>query len=150
MQANHLTRDEYAMNHPAGRIGKRLMLRVADVMLRCAWAAGWAVACSSRSCSLLRWLPCCLRNPSVLLVPSSPSRLPLLTPPRPDPCSNGKVPVVTPDTLMPQVLVELSSKGCVPACQPCSTGQHLRHRPAAALLPLPASRSQQTSFPIRH
>ena len=34
MQAKHLTRDEYAMNHPAGRIGRRLMLRVADVMLR--------------------------------------------------------------------------------------------------------------------
>jgi len=33
-QAKHLTRDQYAMNHPAGRIGKRLMLRVADVMVR--------------------------------------------------------------------------------------------------------------------
>lgn len=33
MQAKHLTRDEYAMNHPAGRIGRRLILRVADVML---------------------------------------------------------------------------------------------------------------------
>ena len=32
VQANHLTRDEYAMNHPAGRIGKRLMLKVADIM----------------------------------------------------------------------------------------------------------------------
>ncbi|KAL4440560.1 hypothetical protein ABPG75_003561 [Micractinium tetrahymenae] len=59
MQAKHLTRDQYAMNHPAGRIGKRLILRVADVMLR-----------------------------------------------------NGKVPVVQPDMLMPQVLVELSSKSC--------------------------------------
>lgn len=36
MQAKHLTRDEYAMNHPAGRIGRRLILRVADVMLKCA------------------------------------------------------------------------------------------------------------------
>ena len=35
-QAKHLTRDQYAMNHPAGRIGKRLMLRVVDVMIRCA------------------------------------------------------------------------------------------------------------------
>lgn len=59
MQANHLTRDQYAMNHPAGRIGKRLILRVADVMI-----------------------------------------------------SNGKVPVVPPSTLMPEVLVELTSKGC--------------------------------------
>ncbi|KAL6779779.1 hypothetical protein ACKKBG_A13690 [Auxenochlorella protothecoides x Auxenochlorella symbiontica] len=33
MQAKHLTRDEYAMNHPAGRIGRRLILRVSDVML---------------------------------------------------------------------------------------------------------------------
>lgn len=32
-QAKHLTRDEYAMNHPAGRIGRRLILRVSDVML---------------------------------------------------------------------------------------------------------------------
>ena len=32
-QAKHLTQDQYAMNHPAGRIGKRLILRVADVML---------------------------------------------------------------------------------------------------------------------
>lgn len=32
-QAKQLTQDEYAMNHPSGRIGKRLMLRVADVML---------------------------------------------------------------------------------------------------------------------
>lgn len=32
-QAKRLTQEEYAMNHPAGRIGKRLMLRVADVML---------------------------------------------------------------------------------------------------------------------
>ncbi|PSC71870.1 putative arabinose 5-phosphate isomerase [Micractinium conductrix] len=59
MQAKHLTRDQYAMNHPAGRIGKRLMLRVCDVMVR-----------------------------------------------------NGKVPVVLPETLMPEVLVELTSKGC--------------------------------------
>lgn len=59
MQAKHLTRDQYAMNHPAGRIGKRLILRVADVMLR-----------------------------------------------------NGKVPVVQPETLMPEVLVELTSKSC--------------------------------------
>lgn len=35
MQVRNLTRDEFAMNHPAGRIGRRLILRVADVMLRC-------------------------------------------------------------------------------------------------------------------
>uniref|UniRef100_A0A061SPM1 Arabinose-5-phosphate isomerase n=1 Tax=Tetraselmis sp. GSL018 TaxID=582737 RepID=A0A061SPM1_9CHLO len=33
MLSRNLTKDEYAMNHPAGRIGKRLMLRVDDVML---------------------------------------------------------------------------------------------------------------------
>ena len=33
VQAKQLTQDEYAMNHPSGRIGKRLMLRVSDVML---------------------------------------------------------------------------------------------------------------------
>ena len=33
VQAKHLTQDQYAMNHPAGRIGRRLTLRVADVML---------------------------------------------------------------------------------------------------------------------
>ncbi|KAK9801353.1 hypothetical protein WJX73_009327 [Symbiochloris irregularis] len=33
MQAKHLTADQYAMNHPAGRIGKRLILRVSDLML---------------------------------------------------------------------------------------------------------------------
>jgi arabinose-5-phosphate isomerase len=32
MQAKKLTMDEYAMNHPAGRIGKRLILKVGDVM----------------------------------------------------------------------------------------------------------------------
>ncbi|GAQ83507.1 sugar isomerase [Klebsormidium nitens] len=32
MQAKHLTREQYAKNHPAGRIGKRLILRVQDVM----------------------------------------------------------------------------------------------------------------------
>jgi len=32
MQAKALTMDEYAMNHPAGRIGKRLILNVRDVM----------------------------------------------------------------------------------------------------------------------
>merc|ERR1719265_1705115 len=32
MQAKSLTMDQYAMNHPAGRIGKRLILRVRDVM----------------------------------------------------------------------------------------------------------------------
>ena len=32
MQARGLTQDEYAMNHPAGRIGKRLVLRVQGVM----------------------------------------------------------------------------------------------------------------------
>ncbi|KAI3431313.1 hypothetical protein D9Q98_004371 [Chlorella vulgaris] len=59
MQAKHLTRDQYAMNHPAGRIGKRLILRVTDVMV-----------------------------------------------------GSSKMPVVPPATLMPQVLVELTSKGC--------------------------------------
>lgn len=34
MQARHLSREEYAMNHPAGRIGRRLILRVVDVMRR--------------------------------------------------------------------------------------------------------------------
>lgn len=37
MQAKGLTRDAYAANHPAGRIGKRLVLRVADLM--CAGAS---------------------------------------------------------------------------------------------------------------
>ena len=32
LQARGLTQDQYAMNHPAGRIGKRLVLRVQDVM----------------------------------------------------------------------------------------------------------------------
>mmetsp|Transcript_42122 Transcript_42122/g.51132 ORF Transcript_42122/g.51132 Transcript_42122/m.51132 type:complete len:326 (-) Transcript_42122:321-1298(-) len=32
MQAKNLTMDQYAMNHPAGRIGKRLILKVCDVM----------------------------------------------------------------------------------------------------------------------
>jgi len=32
MQAKQLTQEEYAMNHPAGRIGKRLILNVRDVM----------------------------------------------------------------------------------------------------------------------
>lgn len=32
-QAKRLTQEDYAMNHPAGRIGKRLILRVHDVML---------------------------------------------------------------------------------------------------------------------
>lgn len=32
MQAKKLTMDEYAMNHPAGRIGKRLILKVGDIM----------------------------------------------------------------------------------------------------------------------
>ncbi|EFJ37869.1 hypothetical protein SELMODRAFT_75684 [Selaginella moellendorffii] len=32
MQAKNLTREEYALNHPAGRIGKRLIFRVRDVM----------------------------------------------------------------------------------------------------------------------
>ena len=32
MKAKNMTKDEYAMNHPAGRIGKRLILRVCDVM----------------------------------------------------------------------------------------------------------------------
>ncbi|GBG75716.1 hypothetical protein CBR_g20340 [Chara braunii] len=34
MQAKHLTKEEYALNHPAGRIGKRLILKVQDVMRR--------------------------------------------------------------------------------------------------------------------
>jgi arabinose-5-phosphate isomerase len=33
MNAKGVTRDEYSMNHPAGRIGKRLMLTVSSVML---------------------------------------------------------------------------------------------------------------------
>lgn len=33
MKAKQLTMDQYAANHPAGRIGKRLTLRVADLML---------------------------------------------------------------------------------------------------------------------
>lgn len=32
-QAKCLTKEQYAMNHPAGRIGKRLMLNVEDIML---------------------------------------------------------------------------------------------------------------------
>lgn len=32
LQAKKLTMDEYAMNHPAGRIGKRLILKVGDIM----------------------------------------------------------------------------------------------------------------------
>eukprot|EP00958_Prasinococcus_capsulatus_P011753 scaffold1172_cov409-Prasinococcus_capsulatus_cf.AAC.9 len=32
MDAKGLTKEEYALNHPAGRIGKRLVLRVRDVM----------------------------------------------------------------------------------------------------------------------
>lgn len=34
MQAKKLTREQYALNHPAGRIGKRLICRVQDVMKR--------------------------------------------------------------------------------------------------------------------
>jgi arabinose-5-phosphate isomerase len=33
MLSRNLSKDEYAMNHPAGRIGKRLMLSVTDVMI---------------------------------------------------------------------------------------------------------------------
>lgn len=33
MHAKGLTKEEYAKNHPAGRIGKRLVLKVSDVML---------------------------------------------------------------------------------------------------------------------
>ena len=33
MMSRNLSKDEYAMNHPAGRIGKRLMLGVSDVMI---------------------------------------------------------------------------------------------------------------------
>jgi arabinose-5-phosphate isomerase len=33
MQESGLHRDIYALNHPSGRIGKRLTLRVSDVML---------------------------------------------------------------------------------------------------------------------
>ncbi len=32
-QAKRVTREQYAANHPAGRIGKRLTLRVKDVMV---------------------------------------------------------------------------------------------------------------------
>lgn len=32
MQAKNMTKEQYALNHPAGRIGKRLILRVQDVM----------------------------------------------------------------------------------------------------------------------
>ena len=32
MQAKNLTKDQYAMNHPAGRIGKRLILKVRDII----------------------------------------------------------------------------------------------------------------------
>ena len=32
MNATKLTREQYAMNHPAGRIGKRLTVKVPDVM----------------------------------------------------------------------------------------------------------------------
>ena len=32
MNATKLTREQYAMNHPAGRIGKRLTVKVDDVM----------------------------------------------------------------------------------------------------------------------
>ncbi|KAI5074452.1 hypothetical protein GOP47_0010413 [Adiantum capillus-veneris] len=32
MQAKNMTKEQYALNHPAGRIGKRLILRVHDVM----------------------------------------------------------------------------------------------------------------------
>lgn len=32
-QAKRLTQEDFAMNHPAGRIGKRLILRVHNVML---------------------------------------------------------------------------------------------------------------------
>ncbi|GLJ17291.1 hypothetical protein SUGI_0300140 [Cryptomeria japonica] len=34
MQAKNMTREQYALNHPAGRIGKRLIFRVQDVMKR--------------------------------------------------------------------------------------------------------------------
>ncbi|KDD75222.1 hypothetical protein H632_c799p0, partial [Helicosporidium sp. ATCC 50920] len=34
MQNRALTKDEYAMNHPAGRIGRRLILRVQHVMIQ--------------------------------------------------------------------------------------------------------------------
>ncbi|KAG6554764.1 hypothetical protein Mapa_003783 [Marchantia paleacea] len=34
MQAKNLTKEEYASNHPAGRIGKRLIFKVEDVMKR--------------------------------------------------------------------------------------------------------------------
>ena len=46
MQAKHLTQDQYAMNHPAGRIGKRLILQVADVMIAAPEALP-VVCCSS-------------------------------------------------------------------------------------------------------
>jgi hypothetical protein len=36
-QAKKLTMDEYAMNHPAGRIGKRLILKVCTCELAGLW-----------------------------------------------------------------------------------------------------------------
>lgn len=78
LQARHLSEDEYAKNHPAGRIGKRLMLRVSDVMLH----------------------------------------------------SADELPLVTPDMLMADALMELTSKGWVwvlgctyrsPSCPPADS-----------------------------
>lgn len=46
VQAKHLTQDQYAMNHPAGRIGRRLVLRVADVMLATPEALPLVLPCS--------------------------------------------------------------------------------------------------------
>lgn len=50
MQAKNLTREEYAMNHPAGRIGKRLTLRVQQpkplwVLLPLAWSYRTQLGC---------------------------------------------------------------------------------------------------------
>lgn len=140
LQAKHLTRDQYAMNHPAGRIGKRLMLRVSDVMLRCAaGTAGWrkragrglhggAAQGGAAGCGQSRpkrrlghrrlRVPAVSRNgyghshkwragrrPAVEAQRQACARASVA-------CRNGKVPVVQPDALMPEVLVELTGKRC--------------------------------------
>ena len=69
VQAKRLTQEEFAMNHPAGRIGKRLMLRVADVML-----TGAA-------------LPLCPPNTLIMEVRHSP--LPGPWPPQPSTTAQG-------------------------------------------------------------
>lgn len=52
MEARGLSRDAYACNHPAGRIGKRLLLRVCDVMLE-----GGAVPCVTPGTPVIDALP---------------------------------------------------------------------------------------------